>query len=178
MKAIIWNGISAEVVTDRPEPRLRPDYILISTAAVALNPTDVKGIAQRRAATNGLLGWDFSGVVLKVGSEVAKSFKKGDRVFGLAHGGNFNEGEDGAWAEVVAAKGDCCMKMPDHWEFEEAATVGTSALTVGLGLFQEMKLRLPRVQALGATTSTEKEYILIYGGSSSAGTLAIQYARL
>ncbi|OQV05526.1 hypothetical protein CLAIMM_10253 [Cladophialophora immunda] len=178
MKAIIWNGTAAELITDRALPRLRPDYLLISTVAVALNPTDVKAISQSRAAPNGLLGCDFSGTVLESGRDVVKRFRKGDRVFGFAHGANFNEAEDGAWAEVIVAKGDCCMKIPEMWSFEEAATVGASSITCGQGLFQEMKLRLPSVDDDVVGIGKEKEYVLIYGGSSSAGTLAIQYCSL
>ncbi|EXJ88533.1 hypothetical protein A1O1_05463 [Capronia coronata CBS 617.96] len=192
MKAVIWNGTAAELVTDKRPPRLRPDYVLISTVAVALNPTDTKAISQGRAAKDGLCGSDFSGVVLEVGAQVTKPFKKGDRVFGFAHGANSNEAEDGAWAEVIAAKGDCLMKMPDSgsngngrvdgdWGFEGAATAGASVFTSGQGLFLHMKLRLPDPMGLtvaAADTEPAKEYILVYGGSSSAGTLAIQYLTL
>jgi NADPH:quinone reductase-like Zn-dependent oxidoreductase len=181
MKAVIWNGDRPEVVTNRPHPRLRPDYLLVSCTSIGLNPTDAKSIATRRAAVNGLLGSDFAGVVLEVGSDVTKPYKKGDRVCGFAHGANFNEVEDGAWAEVIAVKGDCCMKVPEEWGFDEAATIGASAITAGQGLFQEMKLRLPAVEvniAKDATGNGGKEYILIYGGSSSAGTLAIQFLTL
>jgi NADPH:quinone reductase-like Zn-dependent oxidoreductase len=178
MKAIIWNGAAPEVVRARASPRLRPDYVLISTVAVALNPTDVKAISQARAAPDGLLGCDFSGTILEVGPAVKKNFSKGDRVFGFAHGANFNEAEDGAWAEVIAAKGDCCMKMPSGWTFEGAATMGASTITAGQGLFQEMRLRLPLVADSATNGMNEKEYILIYGGSSSAGLLAIQFCRL
>jgi NADPH:quinone reductase-like Zn-dependent oxidoreductase len=190
MKAVIWNGSQAELVTGRPPPRLRPDYVLISTVAVALNPTDVKAISQGRGATDGLLGSDFAGVVLEVGPHVAKPFQKGDRVFGFAHGANSNEAEDGAWAEVIAAKGDCLMKMPDNddddvddhvdgWGFEGAATAGASVLTSGQGLFLHMKLRLPNPDGSGSPgAGPAKEYVLIHGGSSSAGTLAIQYLKL
>jgi NADPH:quinone reductase-like Zn-dependent oxidoreductase len=185
MKAVIWNGSQAELVTSRPPPRLRPDYVLISTVAVALNPTDVKAISQGRGAKDGLLGSDFAGVVLEVGPQVAKPFKKGDRVFGFAHGANFNESEDGAWAEIIAAKGDCLMKMPDNddpvdgWGFEGAATAGASVLTSGQGLFLHMKLRLPNSDGSSPVgAGPAKEYVLIYGGSSSAGTLAIQYLKL
>lgn len=178
MKAVIWNGTVPEMVTDRPLPHLRPGYLLVSTFAVALNPTDVKAISQGRAAANGLLGCDFSGIVLEVGLSVTKRFRKGDRIFGFAHGANFNEPEDGAWAEVIVAKGDCCMKIPKKWSFEEAATVGASAVTSGQGLFQGLNLRLPRTVKPDFESASDKEYILIYGGSSSAGTLAIQFAKL
>lgn len=181
MKAIIWSGDGAELVSNRPQPRLRPDYLLVSCVSIGLNPTDAKSIAARRAAINGLLGSDFAGVVLEVGPEVTKPFEQGDRVCGFAHGANFNEAEDGAWAEIIAVKGDCCMKVPDEWSFDEAATIGASAITSGQGLFQEMKLRLPAVEGNVSKTATAngaKEYILIYGGSSSAGTLAIQFLTL
>jgi NADPH:quinone reductase-like Zn-dependent oxidoreductase len=55
-----------------------------------------------------------------------------------------------------------------------ACTLGVSAITCGQGLVQGMGLMVPG--NLG--TSGEKEYILIYGGSSSAGTLAVQFAGL
>lgn len=181
MKAVIWNGDRAELVTNRPHPRLRPDYLLVSCISIGLNPTDAKSIATRRAASNGLLGSDFAGVVLEVGPDVTKAFKKGDRVCGFAHGANSNEAEDGSWAEIIAVKGDCCMKVSEHWSFDEAATIGASAITSGQGLFQEMKLRLPSVEgdtAKIAKGNEGKEYILIYGGSTSAGTLAIQFLTL
>lgn len=181
MKAVIWNGARAELVHNHPTPRLRPDYILVSCVSIGLNPTDAKSIATRRAAVGGLLGSDFAGVVLSVGSDVTKPFEKGDRVCGFAHGANFNEAEDGAWAETIAVKGDCCMKIPEKWSFDEAATIGASAITSGQGLFQEMKLRLPTVEGRNSHDVTENrsnEYVLVYGGSSSAGTLAIQFLTL
>jgi NADPH:quinone reductase-like Zn-dependent oxidoreductase len=40
MKAIVIQGPKeAELVTDRPEPKLRDGYLKIKTVAVALNPT-------------------------------------------------------------------------------------------------------------------------------------------
>ncbi|KAK4499955.1 hypothetical protein PRZ48_008141 [Zasmidium cellare] len=175
MRALIWAGTRAEVVTDRPKPRLRDNYLLIKTAAVALNPTDAKAISQGRAATNGLLGCDFAGTVIDIGQAVTKSWEPGDRVFGCVHGANFNNGEDGAFAEYIVAKGDTCMRMPDHTSFEEACTLGVSVLTCGQGLFQEMKLGFPPVSGEMVKTN---ESILIYGGSSSSGMVAIQICSL
>ncbi|KAK5052667.1 hypothetical protein LTR84_002532 [Exophiala bonariae] len=180
MKAVIWTGDRAELVNNRPTPRVRPGYLLVSCVSIGLNPTDAKSIATRRSAVNGLLGSDFAGVVLEIGPDVTKALKKGDRVCGFAHGSNFNEPEDGAWAEIIAVVGDCCIKIPEKWTFEDAATIGASAITCGQGLFQEMKLRLPTSKDFisRGITEDEKEYILIYGGSSSAGTLAIQFLTL
>lgn len=172
MKALIWDGSSASVVQDRAKPRLRPDYLLVRVEAVALNPTDCKAICQGRAAKDGLLGCDFAGIVEEIGVEVNKLWQAGDRVFGCVHGANFNEPEDGSFAEVIAVKGDTAMRIPESLSFEEAASMGVSALTCGQGLFQKMGLNLPGQQL------TNKKFLLIEGGSTSAGAIGIQYARL
>lgn len=172
MRAVVWDGSHAVLVGSRPEPKLREDYVRVKTVAVALNPTDSKAIAQARAVKDGLLGCDFSGVVEEVGSRVTKLLKKGDRVCGCTHGANFNNLEDGAFAEYIVAKGDTCIKIPSHLTFEEACTIPVSALTCGQGLFQQMGLNLP------TKPINQNAFILVYGGSSSVGTLAIQFARL
>lgn len=64
------------------------------------------------------------------------------------------------------------MKIPDRLSFEEAATLGVGITTVGQGLYQSLGLPLPSKPA------EEKFLILIYGGSTATGTLAIQFAKL
>jgi NADPH:quinone reductase-like Zn-dependent oxidoreductase len=172
MKAVVLDGTNATVVSSQPIPKLRDDYLLIKTVAVALNPTDCKAISQGRGAPKGLAGCDFAGIVENIGHNVTKTWSKGDRVCGCTHGANRSNAEDGAFAEFIVAKGDTCMRIPDSMSFEEAATIGVSAITCGQGLFQKLGLNLPTDPIKG------KEYVLIYGGSTSAGTLAIQYAKL
>ena len=173
MKAVVIQGKDARVERDRPIPKLRDDYLLVKTVAVALNPTDWKHIAGGLAADGGLSGCDFSGIVEEVGSAVTKPWKKGDAIAGVAHGGNYVEPEDGAFAEYVVAKGDVQMKKPESLSFEAAATVPLGASTVGQGLYQKaLKLNLP------TDPVKEKTFVLIYGGSSATGSLAIQYAKL
>ncbi|KAF7585700.1 hypothetical protein BBP40_010261 [Aspergillus hancockii] len=172
MKAVVLNGSNATVVSSWPIPKLRDDYLLIKTVAVALNPTDCKAISQGRGAPNGLAGCDFAGIVENIGRNVSKTWSNGDRVCGCTHGANSSNAEDGAFAEFIVAKGNTCMRIPDSMSFEEAATIGVSAITCGQGLFQKLGLNLPN------DPIKRNEYILIYGGSTSAGTLAIQYAKL
>lgn len=64
------------------------------------------------------------------------------------------------------------MRIPESMTAEEAATLGVGVSTVGQGLYQSLGLPLP--------TSPSKKQIplLIYGGSTATGTLAIQYAKL
>ncbi|EXJ54613.1 hypothetical protein A1O7_09954 [Cladophialophora yegresii CBS 114405] len=174
MKAVVIKGKEAYVDRDRPTPALRDDYILVKTAAVALNPTDWKHVAFGLGAQGGLVGCDFSGTVEEVGSAVTKSWSKGDRVAGVAHGGNFVQPDDGAFAEYVLAKGDIQMKMPDSLSFEAAATLPLGTTTVMQGLFQKaLKLNWPTDPIKG-----EKTYVLIYAGSTATGALGIQFANL
>jgi NADPH:quinone reductase-like Zn-dependent oxidoreductase len=64
------------------------------------------------------------------------------------------------------------MKVGDNIPFEDAATLGVGITTVGQGLYQNLGLPLPPAKV------QEPTYILIYGGSTATGTLAIQFAKL
>jgi NADPH:quinone reductase-like Zn-dependent oxidoreductase len=172
MKAITINDNKAQV-SEIAIPKLRPTYVLVKVDSIALNPTDWKHINGKRAAANGLSGCDFSGTVVEVGAEVTKELKAGDRVAGTTHGANQSQPEDGCFAEYAVAKGDLLVKIPDSLSFEAAATFPLGVGTVGQGLYQQaLKLNLP-------TNPTKSgETVLIYGGSSATGSLAIQYATL
>jgi NADPH:quinone reductase-like Zn-dependent oxidoreductase len=161
------------LVFDRPVPALRDDYVLVKTVSVALNPTDWKHI-DYVSPVGCLVGCDYAGIVEAVGKDVKKPFKKGDRICGFAHGSNSVQPEDGAFAEYIVVKGDTQMMIPDNLSFQEAATLGVGITTVGQALYQSLKLALP-TQPLRKEQSVP---ILIYGGSTATGTLAIQFAKL
>jgi NADPH:quinone reductase-like Zn-dependent oxidoreductase len=74
------------VVKEIPVPALRDDYLLVKTVAIALNPADWTN-AEEPSTVDQLMGHDFAGIVEAVGKSVRKSFKIGDRVAGVAHGG-------------------------------------------------------------------------------------------
>jgi NADPH:quinone reductase-like Zn-dependent oxidoreductase len=143
------------------------------------------------AADGGLSGCDYAGTVVKVGGHVTKPFKEGDRVAGVAHGANFSNANDGVFAEYAVVKGDLQVHIPASLSFESAATfpLGVSpsssselfiatneafqVSTVNQGLYQKaLGLKLP------TEPETSAEYVLIYGGSSATGSLAIQFAKL
>ncbi|KAK3110904.1 hypothetical protein LTR53_014333 [Teratosphaeriaceae sp. CCFEE 6253] len=150
--------------------KLRNDYVLIRTVAIALNPTDWTTL-DAPGDNGSIVGCDFAGFVEAVGSAVTKTFAKGDRVAGFAHGGNDENHEDGAFARYVTAKGDMLMHIPSEASFEAAATVSVGIGTLGYGLYRILGLPLPNEQHTGVPT-------LIYGGSTATGTLAIQFAKL
>lgn len=171
MRALKAHGTkTASVDSDVHIPHLRPEYLLVKTVAVALNPTDWKHIGFVQSSCT--IGCDFAGIVEAVGDKSQGHWKKGDRVFGFVSGGNTGQPEDGAFGEYLVAKGAVTMRIPDDMSFEEAASFGVGVVTVGQGMYQKLQLPLPNQPA------EESFPILIYGGSSASGALAIQYAKL
>ncbi|RAH49975.1 zinc-binding alcohol dehydrogenase family protein [Aspergillus brunneoviolaceus CBS 621.78] len=168
---VVTSPKQASLVRDRAIPTLRDDYILVKTVSVALNPTDWKHIAFL-APVGVLVGCDYAGIVEEVGKNVQGKFQKGDRVCGFVHGANAVEPEDGAFAEYIVAKADVSTKIPANLSFQEAATLGVGITTVGQALYQSLKLAPP------TAPTTTREPLLIYGGSTATGALAIQFAKL
>lgn len=83
---LIREGAGNAVLRSIPIPKLRDDYILVKTVAIALNPTDWTTI-DAIGDDGTIVGCDYAGIVEEVGKAVKKNFKKGDRVAGFAHGG-------------------------------------------------------------------------------------------
>jgi len=90
--------------------------------------------------------------------------------------GNDLEPEDGTFAEYIVVKGDVAMHIPDNISFEEAATLGSGICTNALGLYRY--LELPLLTFPLEEKRSDGPPLLIYGGSSASGTLAIQFAKL
>ncbi|KXX73826.1 Protein TOXD [Madurella mycetomatis] len=173
MRAIKTVADHQAEIQEVPIPAVRYGYILVKVKAVALNPTDWKHI-DIAAPPGTTVGCDFSGVVQEVGSGVQRSWKRGDRIAGFAHGGNEVQPEDGCFAEYCVVKDGIGFKIPDHMTDEEACTLGIGVTTVGQALYQSLALPLP-----GANPEAAANFpILINGGSTATGSLAIQYARL
>ncbi|KAK0333243.1 hypothetical protein LTR91_024143 [Friedmanniomyces endolithicus] len=170
MKAIKVVEKGKAEIQEVPLPKLRDDYVLVKVKMVALNPTDWKHI-DFLPQVGHTVGCDFVGTIEEVGSKVKKPWKKGDRMASWSHGVNSAEAEDGAFADYLVAKGDIGMKVPENVSDEEAATLGVGISTVGQGLYQSLGLPLPGEKKAGYP-------LLVYGGSTATGTLAIQFAKL
>lgn len=143
-----------------------------------MNPTDWKHI-YLEDCSNTIAGCDYAGVVEAIGPMVSKDWKKGDRVAGFVHGCNVIRPEIGSFAEYVLAKGDIQFRIPDFMSFEAASTLGVGLTTVGQNLYQYLQLPSPRKepQTDDCPMDDTPETILIYGGATATGSLAIQFAK-
>lgn len=116
------------------------------------------------------VGCDFAGTIESIGPNCSSDWKVGDRVAGGTEGCNAYDLSDGAFAEYAIAKEGGVFKIPENLSDEEAATLGVGIVTVGLGLYQTLHLPWPG-------TVRAECWVLVYGGSSATGSLAIQFAK-
>jgi NADPH:quinone reductase-like Zn-dependent oxidoreductase len=119
------------------------------------------------------VGCDFVGTVVALGPKVTKDYKVGDRIAGVSHGSNKTEPEDGTFAEYCLAKEGLSFKVPEKMADEKAATIGVVVTTVALGLYGKLGMPMP-----GSGKTGEGQWLLVYGGSTATGSVAIQCAVL
>lgn len=155
-----------------PIPQIEPDMLLIRTEAVALNPVDVK-FSGSMANPGTVAGCDFAGTVSAIGTGVT-NFSIGDRAAAVLPGSNPTAPQVGAFSEFSVAYEDFAWKLRDDMAFEKAATLGTSVTVAGHALFYS--LEIPGHPEKPVETSP-MPYVLVYGGSTASGTMAIQLVR-
>lgn len=119
------------------------------------------------------MGCDFTGTVVALGSKVTKNYKPGDRIAGVTHGSNASRMDSGCFGDYCIVKEGATFKVPESMSDEKAATVGVSVTTVSLGLYDNLAMPYP-----GTESSGKGEWVLIYGGSTATGSVAIQSAVL
>lgn len=153
-------------------PPLRPDMVLVRTRAVALNPTDHK-MADNFSTPGAISGCDFAGDVVAIGSNVTRPLSVGDRVAGGVYGSNPLDLTSGAFAQYVGATADILVRIPDGWSYEEAAAIGGAGpATIAIALYDSLGLK-----ATPANPAEKPFPVLVYGGSTATGTMAIQILR-
>ncbi len=142
----------------RPVPEVSPSELLIKVAAAGMNRADCM---QRRGqyppppGASDLLGLEVSGTVAALGSAV-EGWRVGDPVCALLAGGGY--------AEYTAVPARQCLPVPAGVDLVDAAALPEVALTVWTNVFDRARLR-------------PGETLLVHGGSSGIGTMAIQLAR-
>jgi NADPH:quinone reductase-like Zn-dependent oxidoreductase len=153
-----------------PTPRLLTDkMIIVATCAMALNPTDFK-MPAAFPSPGAVDGADFAGDIVQVGPAVTK-WRVGDRVFGAVQGADPKNHQSGAFQQFVPAYEREVLRVPDGMSYETAAAIGGACIgTAALALYCSLGLRpLP-----GGEACLKPLPVLVYGGSTATGAMAIQ----
>lgn len=168
MKAIVldgFGGVENFKIKEIPRPQIREKEVLLKVKAFSINPVDIKtrkgaSLASELAKNPPvILGWDVSGIVEEVGSEVT-NFKVGDEVFGMI---NF-PGVGNAYAEYVAAPAGHLALKPANISHEEAAASTLAALTAWQAFTFFAKVK-------------KDDKVLIHAAAGGVGHYAVQIAK-
>ncbi|CAG8982109.1 hypothetical protein HYALB_00003201 [Hymenoscyphus albidus] len=171
MKALVIQELGKAAVIDIDEPMTRPGYCKFKTVAVALNPTDWRHI-DILGQKGSLVGCDYAGIVTEIGPGCESDIQVGDKIWGTCHGANNSNPQDGAFAELISQRDDICGKIPKNMSFEQASTFGVGVISIGQVLYQSFGFPLLPEQVFNPVT------LLVSGGSTATGMLAIQFAKL
>jgi NADPH:quinone reductase len=133
--------------------------LLVRVAASGVNRPDVvqrMGLYPAPPGASDLPGLEISGTVVAVGPGAGKEFL-GQRVCALVAGGGY--------AEYCLARADVCWPVPDDLPMAEAAAIPETLMTVWHNVFER-------------GYADEGETILVHGGTSGIGSMAIKLGKL
>jgi NADPH2:quinone reductase len=142
----------------RAVPVPAPGEILVKVQAAGVNRPDV---AQRSGSyppppgASDLPGLEISGEVVALGADAVRH-KLGDKVMSLVAGGGY--------AQYCIAQDAQAMAVPPALSMLEAGAIPETLMTVWHNVFERGGLK-------------EGETLLVHGGSSGIGTMAIQLAK-
>ncbi|MGD0719423.1 MAG: zinc-binding alcohol dehydrogenase family protein [Roseiarcus sp.] len=157
----------------------RENEIVVRNHAVAVNPVDaltqsVGDLVFPWLKYPAIFGTDVAGEVVEVGTAVTR-FRAGDRVVGHAAGTDKtrNNPAEGAFQDYPILLEHMATPIPDAMAYENAAVLPLGVSTAACGLFQKDYLAL---QYPSPSPTPTGKTLLIWGGSTSVGSNAIQLA--
>jgi putative PIG3 family NAD(P)H quinone oxidoreductase len=148
----------ALVLDEVPAPDIAADDVLVRVAAAGVNRADLmqrQGFYPPPPGSSKYPGLEVSGTISALGAAVTR-WAVGDEVCALLSGGGY--------AEQVAVPAAQLLPVPDGVSLVDAAALPEVACTVWSNVFMTANLQ-------------PGQTILIHGGSSGIGTMAIQLAR-
>ncbi|MBK6871015.1 MAG: NAD(P)H-quinone oxidoreductase [Kineosporiaceae bacterium] len=161
MRAVVVTapgGPEMMTVAEVPEPVAGPGEVVLDVAATAVNRADIMQRMGHYPPPPGApewLGLEASGTVTAVGDGV-EGWAVGDEACALLAGGGY--------AERVAVPAGQLLPVPAGVSLVDAAALPEVTCTVWSNVFMLARLR-------------PTETLLVHGGSSGIGTMAIQLAR-
>jgi NADPH2:quinone reductase len=162
MKAVIAppGGGSAEqlALVERPVPSPGPGEILVRVAAAGVNRPDIlqrQGHYPPPPGASDILGLEIAGEVVQAGA--GASHLIGQKVCALVAGGGY--------AEYCLAPTGTCLSVPPGLSMIDAAAMPETLFTVWTNLFER-------------GFAADGDWVLVHGGTSGIGTMAIKLGAL
>ena len=152
-------GPEALALAEVPDPTLAPDEVLLDVVAAGVNRADLlqrQGHYPPPPGASAYLGLECSGRVAAVGADVT-GWAVGDEACALLAGGGY--------AARVAVPAGQLLPVPAGVSLVDAAALPEVACTVWSNVFMTAAL-------------APGEWLLVHGGSSGIGTMAIQLAHV
>jgi NADPH:quinone reductase len=143
---------------ERPTPIPKPGEVLIRVEAAGIARADLlqrQGKYPLPPGASDIPGMDVAGVIEGLGEGVT-AFNEGDAVCAILSGGGY--------AEYCTAPVQQVVLIPQNWTSVEAVTLPENLFTVYDNLLTRAGLR-------------NGEHVLVHGGASGIGTMAIMLAR-
>ncbi|RYP39362.1 hypothetical protein DL768_010718 [Monosporascus sp. mg162] len=164
------SGLTVEVSHSKPIPDLSsPYHVLVRVLAVGLNPTDYKMITNFFMDGN-TVGCDFCGIVERAGS--SSMVPVGARVIGADFPYRPNNPYNGAFAQYAVCDSRQTLRVPTEWSDTQAAALGAIGYgTACLAISDPDALNLNGLPSKPVEKSIP---ILVYGGATATGIVAIQ----
>lgn len=144
---------------ERPVPVPGPDEVLIKVAAAGVNRPDVlqrQGKYPPPPGAPSILGLEIAGEVVALGADTDPALL-GQSVCALVAGGGY--------AEYCVAPAGQCLPVPPALTMIEAAALPETLFTVWTNLFER-------------AYAVEGDVVLVHGGTSGIGTMAIALGSL
>ena len=161
MKAVVApqpDGAEELALVDRRVPRIGADEVLIKVAAAGVNRPDLlqrRGLYPPPPGAPDILGLELAGTVVEAGEGAEELL--GRQVCALVAGGGY--------AEQCAAPIGTCLCVPDAISLTEAAAMPETLFTVWVNLFER-------------GFAADGDWVLVHGGTSGIGTMAIALGKL
>ncbi|MFA5970233.1 MAG: NAD(P)H-quinone oxidoreductase [Sphingomonas sp.] len=133
--------------------------LLIKVAAAGVNRPDIlqrRGVYPPPPGASSILGLEIAGTVIAIGQGVDAALI-GQRVCALLAGGGY--------AEYAVAPAGQCLPVPEVLTMAEAAALPETLFTVWTNLFERAYV-------------VEGDTVLVHGGTSGIGTMAIALGRI
>jgi alcohol dehydrogenase len=164
---------SIQVENDFPDPKPAPGEVVLAVKAATLNYHDIftrRGMPGIKVPMPCIMGLDFAGDIVEIGSGVAGEWKVGQRVMvdpvdRVGPGGLLGEMRFGGLAQYCAVPAHHLVALPVEVSYEAAA-----CLPVAYGTAVRMMHTIGKIK--------QGERVLILGASGGVGTCCVQLAKL